>query len=114
MAQKMLRALTTMPQAAVRQMEAVVQGLSSRPVNSQCSWSHSPARHEVVVELAFGHVAAAFVLLVPRHGQSGTADGGEQAAEGLELIFVVASVAEALVEGEQPLVEDGEVGQEVA
>ncbi|MER5664181.1 hypothetical protein [Streptomyces mirabilis] len=50
----------------------------------------------------------------PRHGEPGPADGGERAAEGLELVLVVAGVVETFVAGEQPLVEDGEGGQEVA
>ena len=49
---------------------------------------------EVVVELAFGDLGAALVLLVPDYRQSCAADRGEQAAERLQLCVVVAGRVE--------------------
>ena len=69
---------------------------------------------EFVVEGLLLDRGAAAVGLLPGDGEAGATDGGEEAAEGLELVFVVAGRREAVVKGEEAFVEDRVVGGSVA
>ena len=65
------------------------------------------------MELLLLDRSAALIPRLPHDLEAGAADRGDQAAERLELILVVPGAVQPFVEGEEALVEDGEIGEEV-